>query len=278
MKGISIMSELWRKKGVLISFVLSMVFCGFIQYLETKSPNLFLQTFYSIFYFWIPGLVGIYFAKKEKFRIPIFPKFSYKILFIPFIGLFTLYVCFFSTLPFMKEPFFRQTIFGANPHLPFLTKVLILSIQYVSLLIAYFAGLIGGEIYWRGYLWEKLRNNPLKANLLIGFFWSIWSLPLILFLPYDGQIPRLHLILLAIVFNFSFTPILLYTRVLTNSIFVPALIYAVFQSMYGVTRLFFPSGIKFVYEVTNISLLILFIWIPFFLLKLHKARTWKQLK
>ena len=46
-------------------------------------------------------------------------------------------------------------------------------------------GPIAEELGWRGYAQEMMQQkyNPNLSGLVIGFLWSIWHLPLILFLP-----------------------------------------------------------------------------------------------
>lgn len=46
-------------------------------------------------------------------------------------------------------------------------------------------GPIAEELGWRGYAQELLQNkyNPNVSGLIIGFMWSVWHLPLFIFLP-----------------------------------------------------------------------------------------------
>lgn len=53
-------------------------------------------------------------------------------------------------------------------------------------------GPIAEELGWRGFAQERLQNHifPWQAGLIIGFFWSIWHLPLFLIMPQStGSIP-----------------------------------------------------------------------------------------
>jgi membrane protease YdiL (CAAX protease family) len=46
-----------------------------------------------------------------------------------------------------------------------------------------FGGAFGEEIGWRGFVLPLLLNrySPLKASLILGFFWSVWHMPIDLF-------------------------------------------------------------------------------------------------
>lgn len=53
-------------------------------------------------------------------------------------------------------------------------------------------GPIAEEFGWRGYAQPRLQKNfsPLQSGLIIGLFWSLWHLPLFMFLPKAvGQMP-----------------------------------------------------------------------------------------
>lgn len=55
-------------------------------------------------------------------------------------------------------------------------------------------GPIAEELGWRGYAQEMLQRkyNPNISGLIIGFLWSLWHLPLIIFLPKAvGSVPLL---------------------------------------------------------------------------------------
>lgn len=59
-------------------------------------------------------------------------------------------------------------------------------------------GPIAEELGWRGYAQNELQRkfSPNIAGLIIGFMWSIWHLPLMIFLPKGiGNMPFLHYIL-----------------------------------------------------------------------------------
>ncbi|MDN3688346.1 CPBP family intramembrane glutamic endopeptidase [Cyclobacterium jeungdonense] len=99
---------------------------------------------------------------------------------------------------------FHKTFVGRFPDAEIILKGMGLSEGQVGLAIllspifflvnTLFGGPIAEELGWRGYAQGMMQKNfsPNLSGLIIGFLWSIWHLPLILFFPKAiGSIPIL---------------------------------------------------------------------------------------
>lgn len=72
---------------------------------------------------------------------------------------------------------------------------------------------LGEELFWRGYLWERLRERGFwPASLEIGLYWGLWHAPLILLFGHNSPEPRLLGRGRIVLFALALTPALLYAR------------------------------------------------------------------
>jgi membrane protease YdiL (CAAX protease family) len=89
----------------------------------------------------------------------------------------------------------------------------------------------GEEIAWRGFLVKVLQGkNFILAAIVIGLVWGAWHFPLVL----NGHNYPTHPVIgvfMMILMCISFTPILLYFRLKSGSVIVPAIMHGTFNAM-----------------------------------------------
>ncbi len=89
----------------------------------------------------------------------------------------------------------------------------------------------GEEIAWRGFLVKVLQGKKfILAAILIGLVWGAWHFPLVL----NGHNYPTHPVIgvfMMILMCISFTPILLYFRLKSGSVIVPAIMHGTFNAM-----------------------------------------------
>lgn len=234
---------------------------------------------------WIPALLALFLSYKEKIKLPIFTKPNRFFFLGPLWMLILGVIAFWISFPFVKFrfPFFPEMdlekkffiIFG------FLVVVYILSLT-TNMLFS-----LGEEIYWRGYLWEKLKHlSAIKALSIIGIAWGLWHFPLILFLrgigtdiPIAGSVyPTSPLfggfMILAYTFilNFLFT----YARVVGKFIMFPAAMHGVINFGVLFSWIFYASERSRLLGISGLfGLLTLLVFC--LCLKLFSNKTWKKI-
>lgn len=77
----------------------------------------------------------------------------------------------------------------------------LLLLPFLFLITCFVGGPIAEELGWRGFAQEKLqlKYGETLAGLIIGFFWVLWHLPLMIFLPQGiGHMPTVAYIIVMI--------------------------------------------------------------------------------
>ncbi len=225
--------------------------------------------------------MALFFARKEGIKLPIFAKPKR-----------TCYQIFFYSFAIALTAFLLLILFGgaAPPNAAFLDQPLVGIIGYgllffftgyLLLLVLFSLFFIGGELYWRGYLWEKFKEKPpLKAIWMTALIWSLFQLPytfLILSYHAPGITSIIFNGLLMVALFFAFTPALTYFRVKCGSIFASTLFYASISAAFGYFMVLFPFIQKrslAMYGGFTILGLVAFSLI----FKLYSTETWKKLK
>ncbi|NGX39445.1 MAG: hypothetical protein KR126chlam1_00774 [Chlamydiae bacterium] len=175
----------------LVLFVVTLIFsyCLFVfrgpTSEEGEMPNLFFAISFLVM-IWIPGVVGIVFSRKENIRFPIFSKPNRFFFLAPLVVMVIVGVAILCSLPFDTLldpiPFFKEG--SAHPKVIPLLGILLGG--YIGGLSVNMIAALGEEIYWRGYLWEKLKNKgALKAIGITGLLSGIWHLPIVIFVGYN---------------------------------------------------------------------------------------------
>lgn len=194
---------------------------------------------------WIPGLVALYFSRKEGLRLPLAlrpnPYWLFAWLFPVALTLLSIPL----SLPFgawQGLDALRSTIPPeAAPGIPeafwrLLPLALILSALVAGATVNLLAAL-GEELMWRGYLWEKLRERGFwPASLEIGFWWGLWHAPLILAGHNYPREPLLGVPMM-ILFTLALTPVLLWVREKGGSVLAAALLHGTLNAIAGLSLL-----------------------------------------
>lgn len=166
---------------------------------------------------WIPGAIALIYIKKEKMELPFF-KFPNRLASVSALLLlagliFTILV---QTSP--KEMSFSPLVLGI------FAAIALFSAPLSALF------LLGQELFWRGYLYEKLKNQGiLKASLLIGFF---WGLQMSGFYFFETEPRSWKTVILPLLLALSQSPLLFWVREKGGSVASAALFYAV--TNYGI--------------------------------------------
>ena len=134
---------------------------------------------FSLVYSWSPALVGLYFARREGIRFPVLGEpnryWALALVLPPLIAALSVLLA----LPLGRWRG-SELIQGALGHGPGGAAFWLYLAGY-GLLVSLSVGFIfalGGEIFFRGYLWERLRDQGLwPASLAIGALWGLWQLP-----------------------------------------------------------------------------------------------------
>ncbi|APD09310.1 MULTISPECIES: CPBP family intramembrane glutamic endopeptidase [Thermus] len=130
---------------------------------------------FGVLYMWVPGLLALRFAQKEGLKLPLTFRPN---RFWLFAWLYPLALALLSiplSLPFAP---WRELAEALPPGLSlgWVLASALLAGATVNLLAA-----LGEELFWRGYLWERLRERGFwPATLEIGFYWGLWHAPLVL--------------------------------------------------------------------------------------------------
>lgn len=228
------------------------------------DPNAPLPFFlFTMIYMWLPGFVALVFAKNESLSLPIFNRFNRFYWYAPLSALILSAIAFICSL-------FLGTW---NPHLNQFQMGLAVYVGIgIILALTLYAFLsLGEELFWRGYLHERLKVfGPLKASLAIGLIWGIWSAPLIL-LKYNYPLHPLFGVLMGIVIALSSSPFLFYLRERGRAIFVPALFRGVVTVFSSLTFVFFINPNYFLLGTTGFVGVALFSIFSFFGLRILKT-------
>ncbi|MFN3180294.1 MAG: type II CAAX prenyl endopeptidase Rce1 family protein, partial [Thermus sp.] len=196
---------------------------------------------FGFLYMWIPGLVALYFARKEGMRLPLalrpnrywlfawlFPV-ALTLLSIPLslpFGAWKGWEALRQTLPQDAAQAIPETLWTLFP------LVLILS-ALVAGATANLLAALGEELLWRGYLWEGLKERGLwPASLEIGFWWGLWHAPLVLAGHNYPREPYLGVPMM-ILFTLALTPSLLWVRERGGSVVAPALLHGTLNAIGG---------------------------------------------
>ena len=93
-----------------------------------------------------------------------------------------------------------------------------------------FIPFLGGEICWRGYLWQKWKNHPLKGGVAIWLLWCLSSIPLV---SIPQGIPYMAFC------NLVLMPILHFFRYKSGAVGPGALFYASYYSTFMYLHMIF---------------------------------------
>jgi hypothetical protein len=170
-----------------------------------------------VFYLFFPGIIALLFYRKEKLKIPLFLKINRYLFFAFIIPMVISSIAFFAAT-FGKG--FVELNFEFND-LTMIKKIVYVMFYYIFTLMMYAIALFLSELYWRGYLWDKLKKYQYKAICLIAFLWTLWITIVDFF--YQPSFRNWKNILLSFALHFVLAPILIYYRVNGKSIISPVI-------------------------------------------------------
>ncbi len=228
---------------------------------------------------WVPGIIGLIFARKEGISLPVFTRPNRYFFLAPLLILVLMVLAFVLSLPFVEIRDFK----GGN----LIHLLAILPVAYFFSLTGSMLFALGEELYWRGYFWEKLRRfPPIKSVLIMGALWGIWHWPFVFFLRthvvgasihgsiYPGS-PVLGSIIYpfyAILLSFPLT----YYRLKGKSIMTSAAMHGMISLGVLFVSVIYQSPSSFLLGMTGVTGLVIALLVCLFL-KLFSPSTWKKL-
>ncbi|MCH9610303.1 MAG: hypothetical protein S4CHLAM81_03550 [Chlamydiales bacterium] len=225
---------------------------------------------FGIVMMWVPGILALIFAKREKMQLQIFCRPKFDFLAVGLRAIFVVLLITAVSLPFGQFAgvehlrYSMPSFFHALSPLLF---TLLTSLYFVAM--ALLAGLtvnlfaaLGEELMWRGYLWEKLKHHGvLKASLLIGLLWGVWHAPLIVLFGINyPDMPILGVVMM-VLSCMALSPILCAYRAKGKPIIYPAIFHGTINGIAGVTVLLFTApnlfwiGVPGVVGIVTLSIL-----------------------
>lgn len=198
-------------------------------------------TLFGLLYMWIPGLVALYFARREGVSLGLSLRPN---RFWLFAWLFPVILTLLSvplSLPFAPWRGLLDLYQGLPPEAAALPKPLMFLLVLLSALLAgatvNLLAALGEELFWRGYLWERLRERGFwPASLEIGFYWGLWHAPLVLAGHNYPREPLLGVPMM-ILFTLLLTPALLWVRERGGSVLAAALLHGTLNALAGLSLL-----------------------------------------
>jgi len=266
------------RNSIIWLYLISIIYACIQVFVRPFFQNYpYVNQFVSFAYIWSPGLVALVFARKEGMKLPIFSKPGKLFYLIPLI---TLAVCgfgFLLSLPFGAGQTINPAFVDQSWMQVIGLVILLFFTSYLLLAIVFSFLFLGGELFWRGYLWEKLKNRgALKAIWITALLWALWQIPVSV-LSYSPGMPSFWLNMGFMAFLiFSLSPVLTYFRVKGQSIFTAAAFYSSLISAFAYFIVLFPMFepriIGFFGVFCAIGLVLLSL-----LFKLYSSSNWKKL-
>lgn len=129
---------------------------------------------------------------------------------------------------------------------------ILLSLESGILVTLFLRGPLGEELGLRGFALPRLleRTTAFRASSIIGFFWALWHLPVLIG---QGVFSILIFLLLAFVLSFLFT----WLFIKSNGSLIPVLLFHMAQNSEEVFETMFPALLLSDWELVS-SLLLLF--------------------
>lgn len=240
-----------------ISIILAFVvyYLG-IYYPETFSgpKGLMMRFPLGLAYMWVPGVVALIFARKEKIFLPILQRINRFFIYAALIPVALTLVTIIVSLAFGRfDPTFLDGFYNlfqvdSLMQLSYWIKFLlfVVFLFFMSIVSGITLNLLfslGEELMWRGYLLEKMRHLGLwRASLYIGLIWGLWHAPIIILWKHNyASFPILGPIWM-IAFTLLLTPIMIFLREKGKSILVPAIFHGVLNAFAYLSFVTFPSS------------------------------------
>lgn len=262
------------------SFYLLLAFLGVYAILQFFFGAWFLThgTVYLLFgllFLWFPGSIALVFAKKEGIALSVF-KGPWRAYFR--IAAWSFSIC---TLGYLIGiPFgiltFTKSVFAQHSFLEWAGLALLQFFVNFLLISTLFSGLLlGGELYWRGYLWEKLKKGSIgRVFVLVSLAWFLWQMPLS-YLSVGSMAGQIYYIPVSLLFSFLVSPYLLYWRMRVGSVLAASVAYGTLMGgILFFLSLFPPTALKALYPF-GIGIAIA-LFAASLILKIYHKETWTR--
>jgi membrane protease YdiL (CAAX protease family) len=232
---ISDLHKRYTAKAVIILFLitssLAVGYCALFGFPDFKNldPHAAIPiTIFGLFGMWIPGVVALFFAKKEGIRLKIFQKPDWMMLKTGLIAVGLYFLALIVAMPFNQFNEISPLKMGMA-----IGELFIEGLTFMPFIT------LGEELFWRGYLHEKMKHlGILKASLLIGVIWGIWHAPMILMgYHFPGLLGVFFMCLLCIVGS----PLFFWFRERGKSIFIPAILHAMINDFSSLNFMLFKD-------------------------------------
>jgi len=215
------------------------------------SSYLVAATIVASLYMWVPGVFALIYMKQEKMSIKIFHKPTKACMYALLIPFIVVAAGVLLTLPFAKFSSEGLLILAQQYHIHFASPVLnmvivVVGLYVMALVVSFsinFIFTLGEELFWRGYLWEKVKGFGFwKASAIIGVLWGVWHAPMILLFGTNYPEHRVLGIFFMIAFCLVTTPMMLYLRLQDRSLMAPVLLHGMINAFMPLAVVFFPEG------------------------------------
>lgn len=208
-------------------------------------------------YAWLPGLVAVIAARRAGLSIPVLGRPNLWWLIAWFSPLVLLAATVVLSLPLAEFSGLTELRAKLPPTVADASALSLVALFITqSLIAAATANLVfalGGELFWRGYLWAAYRGLGFwPASLRIGLAWGLWYAPLILLTP-NPETPVWASIALAVAFSVLLTPSLLWLRLQGGAVIVPALFQGSVTALSGLLPLLFVHASSLLVGFTGLS-------------------------
>lgn len=245
--------------GFGIVYLCFMLFVGWTFDLEEGNQ---LYKLLSFGYFWIPGVIALFYAKKEGFVLPLsIPHVKYILyaLGIPML-LFLFSLCFTFVLDVQAgdDTYLLAPTHGLTTKYA-LIQFLIMSSNLAMLTLFYSLGvhvllILGEELFWRGYLLEHLRGyNFYLTAAGIGVLSGLFSIPVFFFVdmfyPQQFEYAPFWMILQSVLLS----PLLQQLRISSKSVLIPAICHATLFSSANMLTFIMSDPDSLVAGITGIT-------------------------
>ncbi len=212
---------------------------------------------FFIGYAWLPGLLAVIAARRAGLSIPVLgrPNLWWLIAWLSPLVLLAATVV--LSLPLAEFSGLTELRAKLPPTVADASTLSLVALFITQSLIAaatanlFFA--LGGELLWRGYLWETYRELGLwPASLRIGLAWGLWQAPLFLLAP-NQDAPAWARAALAVAFSLLLTPSMLWLRQKGGTVTVPALFQGGITALSGFLPLLFADASSLLVGFTGLS-------------------------
>lgn len=111
----------------------------------------------------------------------------------------------------------------------------------------------GEEYGWRGYLFDLLKGKTfMKATVITGLVWGVWHAPLIL-MGHNYAEHNIIGVFFMIVFCLLLSPVFMYVRIKTKSVFAAAILHGTVNASAGIPLLYLSKTHDLVSGLTGVT-------------------------